>query len=123
MTRKELDEAKRLARGFKPRKGLVANDSDIAEVGADSIAFEANRNDLRPADVPGARVQQIASGTGFFITEKGFLITNEHVVSEAPPRRWTGGGEPEKGKPPCPRKPNRSGRPTTLSLRNKPCSW
>jgi hypothetical protein len=40
-----------------------------------------------------------------------------------PPRRWTGGGEPEKEKPPCPRKQSRSERPTTLSLRNKPCSW
>jgi hypothetical protein len=42
---------------------------------------------------------------------------------EVPPTGWTRGGEHEKEKPPCPRKPNRTARPTILSSRNKPCSW
>jgi S1-C subfamily serine protease len=56
MTTQQIAEAQRLARDFKPRNPSGATVSDF-----------------RPS----------ASGTGFFITEDGYLITNDHVVKDA----------------------------------------
>jgi hypothetical protein len=55
MTREQIAEGQKLAREFKPRKTLSQVD---------------------PASPS-------STGTGFFITEDGFLVTNEHVVKEA----------------------------------------
>ena len=63
MTPEQVAEAQRLARDFKPRKAPKAGEPASPQGIADS----------RPA----------ASGTGFFITEDGFFVTNEHVVREA----------------------------------------
>jgi S1-C subfamily serine protease len=63
MTREQIAEAQRLASRFKPRKapeaGASVSDRDVAE--------------SNPA----------ASGTGFFITDNGYLISNYHVVKDA----------------------------------------
>ena len=63
MTPEQIAEAQRLARNFKPilapKSGSSFSGKDVAE--------------SRPS----------ASGTGFFISEDGFLVTNEHVVKDA----------------------------------------
>jgi len=43
-----------------------------------------------------------------------------HSRNELPPRGWTGGGETEKGKPPCPRIQNRNERSMIWSSSNRP---
>jgi len=63
MTKEQIAEAQRLARDFKPRKALEPS----------VIASPKTITDSSPA----------ASGTGFFISEDGFLLTNEHVVKDA----------------------------------------
>jgi S1-C subfamily serine protease len=63
MTREQIAQGQKLARDFKPREAPPAGGDSSAE----SIA------QTRPE----------ASGTGFFITEDGFLVTNEHVVKDA----------------------------------------
>lgn len=63
MTAAQIAEAQRLARGFTPRKSSEFGKSDLPEL----------EDDTRPT----------ATGTGFFITEDGYLVTNEHVVKDA----------------------------------------
>ena len=63
LTPEQIAQGQQMAREFKPRK---TNKSGKVFSGNDPI--ESNPT---------------ASGTGFFITEDGFLITNEHVVREA----------------------------------------
>jgi len=57
MTKEQVVEAQQLARDFKPRMAGAS-----------------------PSQIGSA---QVASGTGFFIAEAGFLVTNEHVVRDA----------------------------------------
>jgi TPR repeat protein len=60
LTRQQITEGQELARNFKPRKlpstGSASSDTDISQ----------------------SRLQ--SSGTGFFITEDGYLVSNQHVV-------------------------------------------
>jgi TPR repeat protein len=63
LTPEQVAEAQRLARGFKPRKTPKPN----------SIITGEGIMDSNPA----------ASGTGFFITDDGYLISNYHVVKDA----------------------------------------
>jgi S1-C subfamily serine protease len=65
MTAEQIAEAQRLSREFKPR---LENPSASQE-----SAF---------ASIPKA------SDTGFFITEDGYLITNEHVAGNGAQMRW-----------------------------------
>ena len=61
MTTEQIAEAQRLAREFRPHT---------------SSSF---RGSSSPENIFGPR----ASGSGFFITDDGYLITNEHVVKDA----------------------------------------
>ncbi len=63
MTKEQIAEAQHLARVFRPRKKLEPSKFIAPKAITDS--------------------SPVASGTGFFITEDGFLITNEHLVSDA----------------------------------------
>jgi S1-C subfamily serine protease len=62
MTREQIAEGQKLARNFKPREAPLV------------------KNDPRKDD-PQARPE--FSGTGFFITEDGYFVTNQHVVRNA----------------------------------------
>ena len=60
MTSEQIGEAQRLAREFTPGQSVESG-------------LSISRNDA-------ASLSPTATGTGFFITEDGFLITSEHVV-------------------------------------------
>jgi len=62
MTASQIAEGQRLAHDFKPQKAPASGESNSSENIANS----------RPS----------SSGTGFFITEDGFMITDEHVVKD-----------------------------------------
>jgi S1-C subfamily serine protease len=62
MSREQIAEGQRLARNFKPR--------EVPSAGADDSGLGI------------AQTRPGSSGTGFFITEDGYVISNEHVVTE-----------------------------------------
>ena len=73
LTPDQRAEGQRLARAFKPRQGLSSSEPVSREGVTES----------RPE----------GTGSGFFITEDGYLITNEHVAGEgASVRVLTAGG-------------------------------
>lgn len=63
MSPQQVAEAQKLTREWKPRAVMAAGES----------AFRQGASELRPS----------GSGTGFAITEDGFLVTNHHVVKGA----------------------------------------
>jgi TPR repeat protein len=63
MTREQIAEGQRLVRNFKPRQ--------LPPAGGSLSNIEIGQT--RPE----------SSGSGFFITDDGFLVTNEHVVKDA----------------------------------------
>ena len=73
MTPEQVAEGQKLARDFKPRELPSAGDESPT--------------------AGSAAAQPVSSGTGFFITDDGYLITNEHVAgNDAEVRLLTAGG-------------------------------
>jgi serine protease Do len=66
MTPEQIAEAQRLSREFRPKK----SNSEFSPPKPDEIISQE-------PETPSA------SGTGFFITDDGYLISNYHVVKEA----------------------------------------
>ena len=62
LTRQQIAEGQKLARNFKPRE-MPAEGSDSSSTGI-------------------AQSRPEGSGSGFFITEDGYLITNQHVAGD-----------------------------------------
>jgi len=73
LTREQIAEGQKLARNFRPRKVSESNAPSSSNETADSTPT--------------------ATGTGFFITDDGYLISNYHVVEDAAKvRLLTGAG-------------------------------
>jgi len=66
LTPDQIAEGQRLAAEFKPRKESASNFTPP-----------------RPDEIIAAQTEAMASGTGFFITDDGYLISNNHVVKGA----------------------------------------
>jgi S1-C subfamily serine protease len=63
MSREQIAEGQKLARDFKPRGAPPAEGS--------------------MSDTAILQTRPESSGSGFFITEDGFLVTNQHVIKDA----------------------------------------
>jgi hypothetical protein len=81
---------------------------------------KANNGDIFDLDTPGCPLNEIGTNVNHTaeIHENFFEYVSVNIGNEVPPNQWTGGGEPEKEKPLCPRIQR---RPTMLNSRNKPC--
>ena len=72
MTREQIAQAQRLAREFKPRKAEAPGSAGSREATAEAPS---------------------SSGSGFFISDDGYFVTNEHVVKDGSKfRLMTSGG-------------------------------
>ena len=76
MTPEQIAEAQELSREFRPRKESASNFTPP-----------------RPDEIIATQTEPTATGTGFFITDDGYLISNYHVVKDATKvRLLTGAG-------------------------------
>ena len=71
MTPDQIAEAQQLSRKFVPRNKTIPNFTSP-----------------RPDEVISTETEPKATGTGFFITDDGYLISNYHVVKDATKVRW-----------------------------------
>jgi len=84
-------DAQRLAKSWKPSKGGDGDNADIAngkgddEDGGGSAKAEASSAKSSAAnDGPLDKNRIIATGTGFFVSSEGHLLTNHHVIKGCP---------------------------------------
>ena len=70
MTQEQIAKAQQLAREFKPHREFIQSNKERDEFGGIAVNNSPT-----------------ATGTGFFITDDGYLISNYHVVKDAAPVR------------------------------------